>query len=109
MRCDIRRESAIVNKLSLIAADTLLNDNQVDDMRVVKGKSRERRRDRRIQEMPIKVDLNGSSYETANWSLGGFLLYSFYGDFQIGDIPVVGIKAEVGNQQFHHVTRAEIV
>ncbi|NKB21570.1 MAG: hypothetical protein GKS01_13840 [Alphaproteobacteria bacterium] len=78
-------------------------------MRVVKAKSKERRRDRRIQETPIKVELNGSGYETANWSLGGFLLYSFYGDFQIGETPIVGIKAEVGDQLFQHVTRAEIV
>ncbi|MGB0577352.1 MAG: hypothetical protein ACPGPC_14555 [Alphaproteobacteria bacterium] len=78
-------------------------------MRVVKVKSKERRRDRRIQEIPLKIDLNGSNYETANWSLGGFLLYSFYGDFQIGETPVVGIKAEVGDQVFQHVVRAEIV
>ena len=78
-------------------------------MRVVKGKSKERRRDRRIQEIPLKIDLNSSSYETANWSLGGFLLYSFYGDFKIGETPVVGIRAEVGEQVFQHVVRSEIV
>jgi hypothetical protein len=38
-------------------------------MRVVKAKSRKRRRDRRIQEIPLKIDLDGSSYETADWSL----------------------------------------
>jgi len=78
-------------------------------MKVVKSRTTERRRDRRIQEIPLKVDLDGNSYETANWSLGGFLLYSFYGDFQIGETPVVGIKATVGNKVFQHVVRAEIV
>jgi hypothetical protein len=78
-------------------------------MRVVKAKGKERCRDRRIQEIPLKIHLNGSSYVTANWSLGGFLLYSFYGDFKIGETPVVGIQAEVGEPVFQHVVRSEIV
>ena len=78
-------------------------------MRVVKAKGKERCRDRRIQEIPLKIHLNGSSYVTANWSLGGFLLYSFYGDFKIGETPVVGIQAEVGELVFQHVVRSEIV
>ena len=69
-------------------------------MRVVKAKGKERCRERRIQEIPLKIHLNGSSYVTANWSSGGFLLYSFYGDFKIGKTPVVGIQAEVGEPAF---------
>ena len=38
-----------------------------------------------------------------------FFFISFYGDFQIGETPVVGIRAEVGEQVFQHVVRSEIV
>jgi len=58
-------------------------------MRVVKAKSRKRRRDRRTQEIPLKIDLNGSSYETADWSLAGFCV-NFFGN------------AKLGNHRFQH-------
>ncbi len=50
---------------------------------------REKRKDRRILAPPVLVSLEGSAYETRNWSFGGFLLEGCACKRALGE-PVAG-------------------
>jgi hypothetical protein len=68
-----------------------------------------RRRDKRVDLRPIRVELEGQVYETLDWSLGGFLIEGYEGKRRIGDPVTVGLSVKAGDKTYEHVVRAEIV
>jgi hypothetical protein len=60
----------------------------------------ERRRDRRLPLPIFTVKLDGVSYQTMNWSLGGLLIEGYTGDRMAGDTVQIDIKAKDANADF---------
>jgi hypothetical protein len=54
----------------------------------------ERRRDRRLPLPLFTVRLDGQTYQTLNWSLGGLLIEGYAGERVAGDAVQVEIKAK---------------
>ena len=54
----------------------------------------ERRRDRRLPLPLFTVRLDGQTYQTLNWSLGGLLIEGYSGERVAGDAVQVEIKAK---------------
>ena len=54
----------------------------------------ERRRDRRLPLPLFTVRLDGQTYQTLNWSLGGLLIEGYAGERVAGDAVQIEIKAK---------------
>ncbi len=68
-----------------------------------------RRRDHRVASHPIELQLQGGTYVTANWSLGGFLVTDYVGPSGPGDLLAVHIVVRVGDVIYRHLAEAEVV
>lgn len=60
----------------------------------------ERRRDRRLPLPIFTVRLDGVTYQTMNWSLGGLLIEGYAGARTAGDAVQVDIKAKDATADF---------
>lgn len=60
----------------------------------------ERRRDRRLPLPIFTVRLDGVTYQTMNWSLGGLLIEGYAGGRAAGDAVPVDIKAKDNTADF---------
>jgi hypothetical protein len=60
----------------------------------------ERRRDRRLPLPIFTVKLDGVTYQTMNWSLGGLLIEGYAGDRKAGDTVQIDIKAKDNTADF---------
>src|SRR5690349_7630480 len=60
----------------------------------------ERRRDRRLPLPIFTVRLDGVSYQTMNWSLGGLLIEGYAGERASGDAVQIDIKAQDNSAEF---------
>jgi hypothetical protein len=60
----------------------------------------ERRRDRRLPLPIFTVRLDGVSYQTMNWSLGGLLIEGYAGERKSGDAVQIEIKAKDSTTDF---------
>jgi len=68
-----------------------------------------RRRDRRLEMPPIQIVIDDGTYETTNWSLGGFLIGSYTGRRGVGEETTVEIVVVVGPRRYVHRVAVEIV
>ena len=71
-------------------------------MKVVGKTILERRRNSRPKLPPITIVLDGRSYETTEWTLGGFLIDRYIGDCFVEEVMPVTIKVDAGAQKFEH-------
>jgi hypothetical protein len=69
----------------------------------------ERRRNSRPKLPPITIVLDGRSYETTEWSFGGFLIDRYIADDRVGDTVYVTIRVVVGTQKFDYEAEARVV
>jgi hypothetical protein len=60
----------------------------------------ERRRDRRLPLPIFTVRLDGVSYQTMNWSLGGLLIEGYAGERAAGESMQIDIKAKDNSAEF---------
>ncbi|MSO92220.1 MAG: PilZ domain-containing protein [Rhodospirillales bacterium] len=61
------------------------------------AKPHQRRRDTRIESPIIRIRIEGQSYRTVNWSLGGVLIAAYDGSLREGnEFTVTGIGLEHG-------------
>ena len=68
-----------------------------------------RRRDRRIVMPPIHLELDGETYRTVDWSLGGFRVAPYAGALRPGAIVDVTIRIVVNDRERRHPTEAEVL
>jgi hypothetical protein len=68
----------------------------------------ERRRNRRSAQPQIEIEIDGESYPTTNWSLGGFLVEPYDGRRKTGDKLTVEIVIKVNDKEFRHRARAKV-
>ena len=68
----------------------------------------ERRRNRRSALPPIEIEIDGESYPTRNWSLGGFLVEPYDGRRKTGDKLAVTIIVKVNDREFRHRAKAKV-
>ncbi len=78
-------------------------------MKIVGTQLHNRRRDKRVSVMPIQIEIEGKSYTTTDWSLGGFLIEEYSGRLSAGDEIMVAIQVIAGAVEFSHVARAEVI
>ena len=69
----------------------------------------ERRRNRRSALPQIEIELDGVTYVTSNWSLGGFMIEPYDGKRRTGEIFVVTIIVRVNDKEFRHDSEAKVV
>ncbi len=77
-------------------------------LRVVsKGEYREKRRDKRRLKPTLVISIDGGTYATSDWSLGGVLLSGYHGQRQKGE----EVEAEVstGKGTDRHAFKATVV
>ena len=60
----------------------------------------ERRRDRRLPLPIFTVRLDGVTYQTMNWSLGGLLIEGYAGERAAGEAVQIDIKAKDNSAEF---------
>ncbi len=77
-------------------------------MKVVGTKISERRRDKRLTIRPITIELDGTSYETLDWGLGGFLIEPYEGSHRQGDNLYVRVTIDDGQQTHSHVVEIDV-
>jgi hypothetical protein len=70
--------------------------------------SAERRRNRRSALPQIEIEIDGESYPTINWSLGGFLVEPYDGKRKTGDKLTVTIVVKVNKLEFRHQIKAKV-
>lgn len=78
-------------------------------MKVTGTRARERRRDKRTTVRPITVELDGKSYETVDWSLGGFMIEPYEGDHMPGDRVYVRVTVYDGRDVYCHPIEVEVI
>lgn len=78
-------------------------------MKIVGTEVSDSRRDKRVDTIAIEIEIEDTIYTTLDWSLGGFLVDGYQGDQQPGDEIIVGISVTVGDKEYCHVARAEII
>jgi len=78
-------------------------------MRVVGKTFVERRRNQRARRQPIALEVDGRSYVTTEWTLGGFLLGSHEDAHRPGDILTVVIRIDAGNGKLYEHDAEAIV
>jgi len=78
-------------------------------MRVVGKALVERRRNHRAKLAPITLVVDGRTYETTEWTLGGFLLDAYADSHRRGDVATVVIKVDAGGGKlYEHQARAVV-
>jgi hypothetical protein len=78
-------------------------------MKIIGLQLSNRRRDQRISVMPIQIELDGETYTSLDWSLGGFLIEGYEGQRRPGEEMMVGLQVIAQGVEFNHVARAEVV
>ncbi len=78
-------------------------------MRVIGTRISERRRDKRLTVRPITIELDGKSYETLDWGLGGFLIEPYEGSHVPGDCLYVRITVDDGRHTHSHVVEIKLL
>jgi hypothetical protein len=68
----------------------------------------ERRRNRRSALPQIEIEIDGETYPTVNWSLGGFLVEPYDGKRKTGDRLTVTIVVKVNTLEFRHQIKAKV-
>lgn len=77
-------------------------------LRVVsKGGYREKRRDRRRLKPTLVITIDGASYHTQDWSLGGVLLFDYHGQRQQGEEIEAEVSAAMAPDR--HAFKATVV
>ncbi len=69
----------------------------------------ERRKDRRLPLPIFTVKLDGVSYQTMNWSLGGLLIEGYTGARLADEIVQIDIKAKDENADFRMKIRVKVI
>jgi hypothetical protein len=69
----------------------------------------ERRRDRRLPLPIFTVRLDGVSYQTMNWSLGGLLIEGYVGERTAGEMAKIDIKARDANADFRMTIAVKVI
>jgi hypothetical protein len=69
----------------------------------------ERRRDRRLPLPIFTVRLDGTVYQTLNWSLGGLLIEGYAGERAAGDAVQVDIKAKDATADFRMKIAVKVI
>ena len=59
---------------------------------------REKRKDRRVLFPPLSIAIGGASFETVNWSFGGFLVEGCHHEFDFGE----AVTGTFGWEGTHH-------
>lgn len=78
-------------------------------MRVVGKTFIERRRNSRARRPPVTLEVDGRTYETTEWTLGGFLLESYEDAHRRGDVVTVLIRIDVGGEKvYEHGAQAVV-
>lgn len=78
-------------------------------MNFIPPKTVERRRDKRLRNRVITLELEGEFYSTLDWSLGGFLIEGYDGDLEPGKLAPVSIILEEGSETVEQPATASIV
>lgn len=78
-------------------------------MRIVGTVVANRRRDKRVSVVPIRIELEGETYTSLDWSLGGFLIEGYIGRRLPGEEVMIGIQVVAKGVEYDHVARAEII
>jgi len=78
-------------------------------MKIVGKTILERRRNSRPKLAPITIVFDGKSYETTEWTLGGFLIDRYIGDCFVEEVMPVAIRVNAGAQKFEHMGDAQVV
>ncbi len=78
-------------------------------MKIVGTEVSDSRRNKRVDTIAIEIEIEDTTYTTLDWSLGGFLVDGYQGNHQSGDEIIVGISVTVGDKEYCHVARAEII
>lgn len=78
-------------------------------MKIVGTQLSNRRKDQRISVTPIQIELDGETYTSLDWSLGGFLIEGYEGQRRTGEEMTVGLQVIARGVEFNHVARAEVV
>lgn len=68
-----------------------------------------RRRDRRLQEPPLTVALQGLKFPTVDWSLGGFRIGGYRGRAEVGDRFTVAAFGELAGRLLGGTAVATVV
>jgi hypothetical protein len=69
----------------------------------------ERRRDRRLPLPIFSVKLDGTVYQTMNWSLGGLLIEGYAGERAAGDAVQIDIKAKDATADFRMKIAVKVI
>ncbi len=69
----------------------------------------ERRRDRRLPLPIFTVQLDGVTYQTMNWSLGGLLIQGYAGERKAGDTVQIDIKAKDNSADFRMKITVKVI
>ena len=78
-------------------------------MKVVGKTIIDRRRNRRHNTPPITIVLDGKSYETREWTLGGFRIDRYTGDCFVDEFMPLTIRIDAGAEKFEVVADSQIV
>jgi hypothetical protein len=78
-------------------------------MKFVQAGRAERRRDTRLGNHVLTLELEGQFYSTTDWSLGGFGLDGYQGSLQPGTLVPVTFVLETGHQTYEQSALASIV
>lgn len=78
-------------------------------MKIVGTEISDGRRNKRVDTIAIEIEMEDRTYTTLDWSLGGFLIDGYQGEYEPGQEITVGISITVGEKGYHHVARAEII
>jgi hypothetical protein len=77
-------------------------------MKIVGRTIVERRRNSRPRLPPVTIVFDGKSYETTEWTLGGFLIDRYIGDCFVDEVMPVTIKVDAGARKFEHTGDAQV-
>jgi hypothetical protein len=78
-------------------------------MRVVGKTIIERRRNNRAKHLPVTLEVDGRTYETTEWTLGGFLLDSYEDSHRRGDVVTVLIRIDAGGGKLYEHNAQAVV
>ena len=76
-------------------------------MRVVKTIA-ERRKNSRPKLSPIRLKFGGIAYETNEWTLGGFLIEAYRGEYRVGSTISVEIFIDIDKETIKHTVYCEV-
>ena len=78
-------------------------------MNFVQTRRAERRRDKRLVQHVLTLELDGQFYSTMDWSLGGFGLDGYQGSLRPGSLVPVTFVLETGHRTYEQTAVASIV